>query len=411
MTIEDRETREPTSDHAVAESPAVARGAMLFAAILLGAGALACGNAEAGGAAAAANGETPPTPVDARPAYRDTAIDEITATGQVEAVQSIELRPEASGRIVEILFREGAEMPAGTPLFKVDDAELRAQVARLEAQRDLAAQALERTRALLAENAASRAELEEAEARARSSQAELELTQVQLERTLVRAPFGGVAGERLVSLGDYVTPSTSLVTLQTVHPQRAAFEVPERYADRLGAGQSVSFRVAAVPDRVFSGTVDFVDPRVRLPARTIQVKAVVPNPDRALQSGMFIEARLAAEIRPEAVMIPEEAVLPLEEGDFVWVVTAEGTAQRRAVELGVRRPGEVEVRSGVEAGEQVVVGGLERLFDGAPVMVRQPAGDGPPPDAPPADGPADSVGSGDAGVGDADAGGADAEGP
>ena len=336
--------------------------------------ATACGDAEAGGAAQGGFGGgdgPPPMPVDVSVAVRDTAIEAISATGQIEAVQSIELRPDVDGRIVEILVREGAIVGAGTPLFKVDDAELVAQTARLEAERDLAAQSLARTRELLAQDAASQAELEQTEARARGTQAELELTQLRLERTVVRAPFGGVVGQRFVSLGDYVTTSTGLVTLQTVDPQRAVFDVPERYAARLELGQAVSFRVAAVTDRSFQGVVDFVDPVVQLPGRTILIKAQVGNPDRVLQSGMFIEARLATEIRADAVIVPEDALLPLEMGTFVWVVTPEGTATRRAVILGIRRPGFVEIVDGVQAGEPVVVGGLERLFEGARVMPNQ----------------------------------------
>jgi membrane fusion protein (multidrug efflux system) len=306
-------------------------------------------------------------PVEVAAAGRDTVVDAIVATGQIEAVQSIELRPEVDGRLVEIFMREGAEVARGTQLFKIDDAELRAQVARLEAERDRAVQALERTRRLIEQNASSEADLEAAEANARSTQAQLDLQQVRLDRTVVRAPFSGLVGARLVSLGDYVTTSTRLVALQTVDPQRAVFRVPERYAQRLELGQEVTFRVAALPDVEFTGVVDFVDPVVALPARTITVKAEVPDPDRDLKPGMFIEVRLATDVRPDAVLVPEDAILPLSGADFVWVVS-EGTASRRQVELGVRMPGFVEVLSGVDAGERVVVGGLERLSEGIPVM-------------------------------------------
>ena len=144
----------------------------------------------------------------------------------------------------------------------------------------------------------------------RSTQASLDLLQLRLDRTIVRAPFAGVAGQRLASLGDYVNNSTRLITLQTVNPQRAAFQVPERYADQLKVGQKVLFRVAALAGRDFSGQVDFVDPRVQLPGRTITVKALAPNPKRELQSGMFIEARLETAVRPSATVIPEDAVSP-----------------------------------------------------------------------------------------------------
>lgn len=326
-----------------------------------------CGRSKgANGDPAGAGGGPMAMPVDVALARTDTVTETIRATGQVEAVQAIELRPEVEGRIVGIMVSEGREVAQGAPLFKIDDTELKAQVARLEAERDLADQALTRTRELIAKNASSTADLEQAEATARSAAAQLDLQQVRLDRTVVRAPFAGVVGQRLVSLGDYVTSATRLTTLQTVDPQRAAFTVPESYAQQLQTRQRVSFTVAALPDRRFTGTVDFVDPRVELPGRTITVKASVPNPQRVLMPGMFIEASIAAETRPNAVVIPEDAVLPLSGSDFVWVVT-EGKAARRQVTLGIRVPGFVEVRDGIAAGEQVVVGGLERLFEGAPV--------------------------------------------
>ncbi|HKP29953.1 MAG TPA: efflux RND transporter periplasmic adaptor subunit [Gemmatimonadales bacterium] len=307
-----------------------------------------------------------PVPVEVTEARSDTVIDAILATGQIEAVSSVELRPDIDGRLVEILVREGSLVATGAPLFKVDDAELKAQVSRGEAERDLARQALDRTRGLLAEKAAAPADLERAEAQMRSTQAALELLQVRLDRTTVRAPFGGVAGARLVSVGDYVTTATKLITLQTVNPQRASFQIPERYSDRLRVGQRVLFQVAALPGRNFSGTVDFVDPQVQLPGRTITVKAVVPNSDRALQAGMFIEARLATEIRQHAIVVPEDAITQIQGGAFLWTVV-DGKASRKRVELGVRTPGYVEIRNGVALGDQVVVGGIDRLVENAPV--------------------------------------------
>ena len=327
----------------------------------------ACSKAESSPRPAGAQGYAPPPrPVEVAVARTDTVVDAILATGEIEAMQSIELRPEIEGRVAAILVREGALVARGTPLFKVDDAELKAQVARAEADRDLARQSLARTRDLLAQKASSQAELERAEATSRSDEAELQLLKVRLERTVVRAPFAGAVGQRFVSLGDYVTTSTRLVSLQTVSPQRASFQVPERYADELRTGQQVTFRVAALTGREFTGKVDFVDPVVQLPGRTITVKAVVPNPDRALQTGMFIEARLATAVRPNAVVIPEDAVTALQGSTFVWIV-AQGKATRRQVDLGVRTPGFVEARNGVEAREQVVVGGQERLGEGAAV--------------------------------------------
>src|SRR5256712_4149856 len=305
-------------------------------------------------------------PVKAAVARVDTVRDEIAATGQIEAVQSIDLHPEVEGRITDILIREGQEVEKGTPLFKVDDAQLRAQAAQLEAQRDLAQQDLARVKQLEQQNASSAADLERADATARSAQAQYGQARIKLERTSVRAPFAGVVGQRYVSLGDYVTTSTRLVSLQTVNPQRASFQVPERFARQLRPGQEVTFSVAAIPGRDFTGEVDFVDPVVQLPGRTILVKARVPNSHRLLQPGMFIEAHLVTAVRPKAIVVPEDAVVPLQGADFVWTV-AEGKVQRKPVTLGVRTPGFVEIAAGVQPGEQVVVGGLELLQPGMPV--------------------------------------------
>src|SRR5229473_2489939 len=237
-------------------------------------------------------------PVEVSPAIRDTVVDAIAATGQIEAVQSIELRPEVQGRITEILVREGEEVEEGTALFKVDDDELKAQV-------DVAIYDLLKTR---------------------------------LDRTVVRAPFACVVGRRLVSIGTFVSNQTPLTSLQSVNPQHASFQVPERYADRLRKGQLVSFQVAALPGKNFSGEVVFVDPVVEVPARTILIKARVPNPEHRLQAGMFLEARLATDIRPNAVVVPEDALLPMQGATFVWVVK-DGKANQRQVTVGVRTAG------------------------------------------------------------------------
>jgi membrane fusion protein (multidrug efflux system) len=366
--------------------------------LLSAAAMVGCNRAESanGGGGGEAGGFS--LPVEVATARVDTVVDAISTTGQIEAVQSILLRPEVDGRIVDILFREGSTVAKGEPLFKVDDAELVAQVARAEADRDLAKQALERTRTLVDDNASSQADLEIAEATYRSNEAQLQLLQVRLDRTVVRAPFRGVVGTRSVSLGDYVTTSTEMVSLQTYNPQRAAFKVPERFAQRLAAGQEVLFRVAALPGREFRGVVEFVDPVVELPARVITVKARVSNRDRVLHPGAFIEVRLATDVRPSAVIVPEEAIVPLEGLVIVWVVNAEGTVERREVTLGVRTPGFVEVRSGIDGHEQVVVGGQVRLQPGMPVtpipVDRPPQGGGT--DAAPATTPGADARPGDA---------------
>ncbi|HEX6750238.1 MAG TPA: efflux RND transporter periplasmic adaptor subunit [Longimicrobium sp.] len=355
----------------------------LVVAVLLARGRFASpGEAKTAGAGGAGPGAMPPMPVDVDTARRQSVVDALRATGRIEAVQAVELRPDEQGRITRLLFQEGQSVARGTPLIRIDAAMLLAQAERAEAERDLAQQQLARVRRLREQNAAAPADLERAEAAARSAEAALGLLRLQIARTTVRAPFAGVVGQRLVSTGDYVTPATPLLTLQTVDPQRVVLDVPERHALQLRPGQTVEFTVAAQPGRMFQAQVEFIDPVVQRAGRTIVVKARAPNGDRLLKPGMFVEARLAIETRANAIVVPEDAVQPLRTANVVWAV-AGGKASRREVRLGARSQGFVEVLSGVQAGEPVVVGGLERMAEGMAVAPR-PRGGAQPSTPPPA---------------------------
>jgi membrane fusion protein, multidrug efflux system len=321
---------------------------------------------EDGAAAAPGANAMPPMPVDVDTARAQSVVEAVRANGRIDAIQSIELRPDEQGRITGLLFREGQRVAAGAPLLKIDDALLRAQAERAAAERDLAQQQLDRVQRLRAENASSAADLERAQAAARSADAALAVLRLQIERTTVRAPFAGVVGQRFVSLGDYVTTATRLLTLQTVDPQHAVIDVPERHAVRLARGQPIDFSVAAQPGRTFRAQVEFIDPVVAENSRTITVKARAANPDGVLRPGMFIEARLATATREGAIVVPEDAVQPLRTTNVVWAVV-DGKASRREVRLGTRSQGFAEILSGVAAGELVVVGGLERMAEGMPL--------------------------------------------
>jgi membrane fusion protein, multidrug efflux system len=231
----------------------------------------------ANGAQGAGPASMPPMPVDVDTARLSVVTDAVRATGRIEANQSVELRPDEAGRVVQILFREGQLVGRGAALVKIDDAMLRAQRERALAERDLTRQQLGRVRQLREENAATPADLERAEAAARSAEATLNVIELQLQRTTVRAPFAGVIGQRFVSIGDYVTSANRLLSLQTVDPQQAVLEIPERHAGLLRPGQTVEFSVAAYPGQTFAAQVEFVDPVVQPATRTILVKARAPN--------------------------------------------------------------------------------------------------------------------------------------
>jgi membrane fusion protein (multidrug efflux system) len=335
----------------------------------MGGGGSASAKGPGGGGPGGGPQSMPPMPVDVDTARQQPIVDAVRATGRIEAVQAVELRSDEQGRVTALLFHEGQLVARGAALVRIDDAMLRAQAERADADRDLARQQLDRVRRLREQNAATPADLERAEAAARSATAALAVLQLQITRSIVRAPFAGVVGQRFVSVGDYVTTTTPLLTLQTVDPERAVIEVPERHAVRLKLGQTVEFTVAAEPGRTFAARVDFIDPVVQNANRTIMVKGLARNPDRILRPGMFIEARLATATRESAIVVPEDAVQPLRTANVVWVV-ANGKASRRVVQLGARSQGIVEITSGVKPGELVVVGGLERMAEGMPLAAQ-----------------------------------------
>src|SRR5688500_1637353 len=286
------------------------------------------GDAKAGGPGAGGPASMPPMPVDVDTARYQSVVDAVRATGRIEALQAVELRPDEQGRVTAIHFFEGQSVARGAPLVRIDDSMLRAQAERAAADRDLARQQLERVRLLRQQNASSAADLERAEAASRSAAAALAVLQLQIARSMVRAPFAGVVGQRFVSVGDYVTTGTRLLTLQTVDPQRAVIEVPERYAVKLRPGQTVDFSVASQEGRTFKARVDFIDPVVQGERRTILVKASAPNPGGALKPGMFIEARLATATRTNAIVGPEDAIQPLRSANGGWA-GGDGKATRR----------------------------------------------------------------------------------
>ena len=208
-------------------------------------------------------------------------VDAITATGQIEPLQSIELRPEVDGRLVQIMVREGALVSQGNSALQGGRRRAQGPGGPGPGRPRPGPAGADPTRALLADKAAAPADVERPRPRCGAPRRG-SICSNRLDRTVVRAPFTGVAGQRLASLGDYVNNSTRPHP-QTVHP-RAAFQVPERYADQLKVGQRCS---SGSPRRRrdFTGTVDFVDPRVQLPSRSITIKALVPNPRRELASG------------------------------------------------------------------------------------------------------------------------------
>ncbi len=296
----------------------------------------------------------------------------VEALGNALANESVEIRPKVTDRIAAIRFEEGARVEAGDVLVELENAEALAAVAAARAAEAESNSQLRRARELARNRSVSAAEIEQLTARRDADQAALNAARSRLADTVVRAPFAGRVGLRRVSMGSLVGPATLITTLDDTETIKVDFAVPERVLARLATGLNVQARSVAWPDDVFVGKVISVDTRVDPVSRTVTVRAAIPNPDEKLRPGMFMTVTLLKE-DVTALTIPEQAIVPEQSRQFVFVVGADDIVEKREVFTARRRPGEVEVVAGLDPGERVVTEGTQKARDGRPVRVLRTA--------------------------------------
>lgn len=291
----------------------------------------------------------------------------LEVTGTMLANESVELRSQVAGRITRLTFTEGENVGKGTLLVKVDDSELRARMQSAVYRRDLLAAQEARQRQLLDRQAVGKAEYDVALSDLNTARADIALIRAQIALTEIRAPFAGRIGLRSVSQGGYVTSGTSIATLYSVNPIKIDFSVPERYADAVRAGTTVTIRVDASGDTL-SARIYAVEPQINQETRTLQVRAVAPNPGGRLQPGAFARVALPLELGERAILLPTEAVVPGTNSASVFVARG-GKVESRTVKIGVRTERSVQILDGVAAGDTVLVTGILQAKPGAPVTV------------------------------------------
>jgi membrane fusion protein (multidrug efflux system) len=291
----------------------------------------------------------------------------VEAVGTTRARQSIQIVPLASGRVVDIAFTPGQHVDAGAVLVRLDDDIELADLAEAEAKLVEQRQAVERAVQLQRTNAVSMAILEQVTAAKAAADAEVFRAKRRLDDRVIRAPFTGVVGLTDTSLGARVDDATVLTTLDDISEVEVQFSLPETLFAEIAPGQPVSARSAAFTGRDFAGSVGSIDTRIDPVSRAFKVRAVIPNPEGVLPSGMFMSLTLTLS-EAEALMVPEEAIVVQAAETYVFVVE-DGRASRRTVVTGQRRDGAVAVLSGLEPGETVLVRGLQRVRDGSPVKI------------------------------------------
>jgi len=326
-------------------------------------------------APAPARGAAGPATVEVARASVVRIDDEASATGTLQARRAVTVRPEVSGRIVTLGFADGQAVRQGQVLLQLDDRLQAAQLQQAQAQAAIARTNLQRQRELLAQGFVSPSAVDQTQAALDVAEAQVALARAQVERMRVVAPFAGRVGIRRVDVGDYVKDGADIVDVEDSAELWLDYRLPERYVGRLRVGQAVEVRLDAAPQRLLQARVEALDVQLDAEGRTLRVRARLANPGGLLRSGMFARTRTVFATRAQAVVVPEEALVPLGDRQFVFkVVETEGggrRAQRVPAEIGLRLPGQVELLGGIAAGDLVVTAGHARIAreTSAPVRV------------------------------------------
>jgi membrane fusion protein, multidrug efflux system len=290
----------------------------------------------------------------------------LTAVGSLRSNESVIMRPEVAGRIAAIRFDEGQRVEQGQPLVVLDDSIYRAEVEEAQASLELSRANHERALDLLKRGAGTTKARDEAVAELRQDEAALELAKARLDKTVIRAPFEGMVGLRKVSVGDFVNVGQDMVNLEQIDPLKADFRVGEVYLGAVRPGQRIELGVDAFPEESFAGEVYAIDPLIDESGRSIVLRARLPNPDNRLRPGLFVRVALVLNERNDAIQVPEQALVPQGQDQFVFRVV-DGKAALTKVTAGIRRDGMVEIVDGLGPDDEVVTAGQLKLRDGAAV--------------------------------------------
>ena len=292
----------------------------------------------------------------------------LSLSGSLEANEQVDIRSEVSGIVEGIYFKEGSNVSKGQLLFKVNDLELRAQLAQAKTKEGLASENERRAKLLLQKEAISQEEYDVARADYKLAQAQIQLIQAQIAKTSVRAPFFGKIGLRSISPGTYITPSILVAKLVNIGKLKITFSVPEKYANQIRVNSDLSFTVTG-STQSYLAKVYAIEPEVQIATRTLQVRALAENKDGKLLPGTFANVELPLDIIKDAIVIPTEAIIPVQDGKKVFI-SNNGKAKEVMVETTTRTDASILVLSGLKVGDTVLTSGVMSLKEDAPVKVK-----------------------------------------
>lgn len=341
-----------------------------FAFAVISGFAVSCGaknENKPGAGAGAGQQKNGPLPVEVAVLQPTRISEDVEVTGTVLPFESTEIRPEISGRIVQLAIREGSSVKKGELLAKLFDSDLQAQLRKLQVQLQIAQKTEERQRELLRISGISQQDYDLSLLAVNNLNADIELTRVNIGRTEIRAPYAGRIGLRQVSPGAYVSPSNVLATISQVDNLRLEFSIPEKYGYEVSPGMQIRFNVEGSP-RMYTAKVSAKESRVEESTRNLAIRAVINEKDGYLVPGSFAKVRIILGERDDAIMIPTETIIPVARGKEV-VVLKGGNVEFRKITTGIRDSARVQVLEGLSAGDTVVTTGLMFLRKDSKVKV------------------------------------------
>ena len=311
----------------------------------------------------------PPIKVDAYVVVPKSLSQDIQVPGSLIPFEETEIHSETSGRVTEILFKEGTTVTKGSVLVKLFDGDLMAQYNKLKIQLKVAEQTLGRYEALLKINGVSQQEYDQYKLSVNSLQADMQILETNIEKTRIRAPFNGTLGLRNISLGSYINPQTIITNIRQVNQLKLDFTVPEKYSNQMKVGSTIKFNLEN-DNAFYSATIIATENNIALDSRSLRVKARVNQFNSKLIAGSFVKVQCNLGTNNAALMIPSEAVIPKARNKQV-LVYKDGNAKVEIVKTGIRDSSMIEITSGIHVGDTILTTGLLSIKPGSPVKLNK----------------------------------------
>ena len=342
-------------------------------------GSVGAGGGTGGGTSGSAGVPPRPPSVESAKVEIMKLTDDTQAVGSLKSRQGVTLRPEVSGRITQLNFKDGERVKKGQLLVQFDDQLQVAQVKQSQAELSIAMANHKRNQELVAQNFISKRSVDESAANLEVAQAKLSLSQATASRLKITAPFDGMTGIRTVNVGDYLKDGGDIVNIEDIAAVFVDFRLPERFQSKVKKGQKAQVDMDALPGRKFTAVIQAIDPMLDANGRSVGIRACIDNRQNQLRPGMFARVNAVFSERDKAIVVPEEAIVPQGGKQFV-IKLLDGadkgtdketkTTQRVEVKVGIRKPGKVEILEGLVEGDEVITAGQQRVQkDGTAVKV------------------------------------------